>query len=212
KTGDLGRWRFDGQLEHLGRLDHQVKIRGFRIELGEIEAQLRAQPGVASCVVGTHAAAEGDLRLVAHVVPAPGAPRPDSAALRQALRGRLPDYMVPQHIVLLDALPLLPNGKLDRVALPPPGNEPADPPPNAKLPTTDAERRIAAIWRELLGVERVLLTDNFFDLGGHSLLAMRAVVAIEQQLGWRIAPRRLIFESLGQLARSDARAPLRETA
>jgi amino acid adenylation domain-containing protein len=212
KTGDLGRWRHDGQLEHLGRLDHQVKIRGFRIELGEIESALRAQPAVSQCVASVHSRSADDLRLVAYIVPAPGAPRPDPAALRQALRGRLPDAMVPQHIVLLDALPLLPNGKLDRAALPPPGNEPADPPSHAKLPATDAERRIAAIWRELLGVERVLLTDNFFDLGGHSLLAMRAVVAIEQQLGWRIAPRRLIFESLGQLARSDPGAPPHETA
>jgi amino acid adenylation domain-containing protein len=213
KTGDLGRWRFDGQLEHLGRLDHQVKIRGFRIELGEIEAALRALPSVSTCVVSTYAPSADDLRLVAYVVPSQDMPRPDPAALRRALRGRLPDYMVPQHIVLLDALPLLPNGKLDRAALPPPQSGCAPPAaPQASLPATDAERRIAAIWRELLGVERVLLTDNFFDLGGHSLLAMRAVVEIERQLGWRIAPRRLIFESLGQLARSDARAPLRETA
>lgn len=213
KTGDLGRWRFDGQLEHLGRLDHQVKLRGFRIELGEIEAALRAHPSVSACVVSPHAPSADDLRLVAYVVPSPGAPQPDPAALRRALRAQLPDYMVPQHIVLLGALPLLPNGKLDRAALPLPqlGSAPAEA-PHASLPATNAERRIAAIWCELLGVERVLLTDNFFDLGGHSLLAMRAVIAIEQQLGWRIAPRRLIFESLGQLARGDACAPQRETA
>ena len=214
KTGDLGRWRHDGQLEHLGRLDHQVKVRGFRIELGDIEAALRAQPGVASSVATTYAPAADDQRLVAYIVATPGAPRPDPAALRQALRNRLPDYMVPQHVVLLDALPLLPNGKLNRAALPPPQHSASasETPRNARLPATDEERRIAAIWRDLLGVERVLLTDNFFDLGGHSLLAMRTVIAIEQQLGWRIAPRRLIFESLGQLARNGVAAPLRETA
>ncbi|MDD4885397.1 MAG: amino acid adenylation domain-containing protein [Thiomonas sp.] len=214
KTGDLGRWRHDGQLEPLGRLDHQVKVRGFRIELGEIDAALRAQNGVAHCVLTTYAPAADDLRLVAYIVAAPGVPAPDPAALRQALRIRLPDYMVPQHIVQLDALPLLPNGKLDRAALPPPQHSaPAsEAPRHAKLPATAEERRIAAIWRDLLGVDRVLLTDNFFDLGGHSLLAMRAVIAIEQQLGWRIAPRRLIFESLGQLARSGIAAPQRELA
>jgi acyl-CoA synthetase (AMP-forming)/AMP-acid ligase II/acyl carrier protein len=205
KTGDLGRWRHDGQLEHLGRLDHQVKIRGFRIELGEIEAALREQPGVATCVLTTYAPTPEDVRLVAYLVAKPGA-APNPADLRQALRARLPDYMVPQHVVPLDALPLLPNGKLDRAALPAP--QTAAPAAHtrqaARLPSTPQEQQIAAIWRELLGVERVQLTDNFFDLGGHSLLAMRAVIAIEQQLGWRVAPRRLIFESLGQLARPGA--------
>ncbi|MGA8009072.1 MAG: amino acid adenylation domain-containing protein [Thiomonas sp.] len=212
KTGDLGRWRYDGQLEHLGRLDHQVKVRGFRIELGEIEAALRAQPGVATSVLTTHAPTPDNVRLVAYIVPTPGSPTPTPADLRQALRTRLPDYMVPQHIVLLDALPLLPNGKLDRAALPAPQRDApvADTPKAARLPTTKEEQRIAAIWRELLGVDQVLLTDNFFDLGGHSLLAMRAVIAIEQQLGWRVAPSRLTFESLGQLARSGA--PLRASA
>ncbi len=214
KTGDLGRWRHDGQLEHLGRLDHQVKVRGFRIELGEIETALRAQAGVGTCVLATHAPTADDVRLVAYVVATPGVAAPKPAALRQALRARLPDYMVPQHIVLLDALPLLPNGKLDRAALPPPQHSTAAPETlrTAKLPSTAEELRIAAIWRELLGVERVLLTDNFFDLGGHSLLAMRAVIAIEQQLGWHVAPRRLIFESLGQLARPSATAAQRQTA
>ncbi|MDE2176580.1 MAG: amino acid adenylation domain-containing protein, partial [Betaproteobacteria bacterium] len=208
KTGDLGRWRHDGQLEHLGRLDHQVKIRGFRIELGEIEAALREQAGVATCVLTTYAPTLEDVRLVAYLVAKPGA-APNPADLRQALRARLPDYMVPQHLVPLDALPLLPNGKLDRAALPAP--QTAAPAAHtrqaARLPSTPQEQQIATIWRELLGVERVQLTDNFFDLGGHSLLAMRAVIAIEQQLGWRIAPRRLIFESLGQLARPGAAEP-----
>ena len=212
KTGDLGRWRHDGQLEHLGRLDHQVKIRGFRIELGEIEAVLREQADLASCVLTTYAPTPDDVRLVAYIVPPLGTAAPLAAELRQTLRQRLPDYMVPQHIVPLDALPLLPNGKLDRAALPAPR---ADAPvrqassPGSAQPATPEEHQIAAIWRELLGVDQILLTDNFFDLGGHSLLAMRAVIAIEQHLGWRIAPRRLIFESLGQIARP---APGRSSA
>ncbi|OIQ71230.1 linear gramicidin synthase subunit B [mine drainage metagenome] len=144
------------------------------------------------------------MRLVAYIVPQTGA-SPSVSALRDTLRARLPDYMVPQHIVPLDALPLLPNGKIDRSALPPP--HPASvtraEQGHAKPPVTAEEKTIAAIWAELLGVEHIHLTDNFFDLGGHSLLAMRAIVAIEQRLGWRILPRRLIFESLGQLARND---------
>jgi len=203
KTGDLGRWRSDGQLEHLGRLDHQLKLRGYRIEPAEIDAALRAQPGVGDCALGTQTLDAGDTRLVAYVVPAAGAPAPDAATLRQALRQRLPHYMVPQHIVPLAALPRLPNGKLDRAALPAPASAEAPAPSAALLPQTAAEQRIAAIWSELLGVPQVLRTDNFFDLGGHSLLAMRAVLAIEQQLGWRIAPQRLIVESLGQIARAD---------
>jgi len=205
KTGDLGRWRSDGQLEHLGRIDHQLKLRGYRIEPAEIDAALRAQPGVGDCALSTHTLAAGDTRLVAYVVPAPGAAVPDVAALRQALRQRLPHYMVPQHIVPLAALPRLPNGKLDRAALPAPAAaETAVAPAATSLPLTAAEQRIAAIWSELLGVPQVLRTDNFFDLGGHSLLAVRAVLAIEQQLGWRIAPQRLVVESLGQIARPDA--------
>ncbi|MEW6559333.1 MAG: amino acid adenylation domain-containing protein [Pseudomonadota bacterium] len=205
KTGDLGRWRHDGQLEYLGRLDHQIKIRGYRVELGEIEAALREQTGVADCVLTTHAPTPDDVRLVAYIVPAPGVAAASAADLRRSLRARLPDYMVPQHIVPLPALPLLPNGKLDRTALPAPQPDAPDRMADtraAEQPATPQERLIAAIWRELLGVDQVLRTDNFFDLGGHSLLAMRAVLAIEQQLGWRLAPRRLIFENLGQIARS----------
>ncbi|MDE2269016.1 MAG: non-ribosomal peptide synthetase, partial [Betaproteobacteria bacterium] len=208
RTGDVARFLPDGRIDFLGRTDDQVKIRGYRIELGEIEAALREQAGVATCVLTTYAPTLEDVRLVAYLVAKPGA-APNPADLRQALRARLPDYMVPQHLVPLDALPLLPNGKLDRAALPAP--QAAAPTAHtrqaARLPSTPQEQQIAAIWRELLGVERVQLTDNFFDLGGHSLLAMRAVIAIEQQLGWRIAPRRLIFESLGQLARPSAAEP-----
>lgn len=202
RTGDLGRWRHDGQLEHLGRLDHQVKVRGFRIEPGEIEAALRDAGDVAQCLVTAPAMHGGDRRLVAYIVPRAGRSL-QTAELRDALRSRLAEHMVPQHFVALDALPLLPNGKIDRAALPVPSTDRPDGQAPQQPPATDDETIIAAIWRELLGVDVVERTDNFFDLGGHSLLAMRAVITIEQRLGRRITPRRLIFETLAQLARDD---------
>jgi amino acid adenylation domain-containing protein len=203
RTGDLCRWRHDGVLEHMGRLDHQVKVRGFRIELGEIESVLLGHPAVAQCVVVTRAEREDDVRLVGYVVLREGEGEGHGAshALREHLRSELPEYMVPQHLVALPALPLLPNGKIDRSALPAPDIEVARPASRAWLaPETHEEKAIAAIWAELLGIDRVAATDNFFDLGGHSLLAMRAVIAAEKQLGWRIAPRRLVFETLRQVA------------
>ncbi|MGJ7544984.1 amino acid adenylation domain-containing protein [Variovorax sp. LT1R16] len=202
RTGDLGRWRHDGQLEHLGRLDRQVKLRGRRIELGEIEVALLDHPDVAEGVVVTQARREEDVQLVAYAVPR-GTP-PDAAMLRAFLRTRLPEYMLPQQLVWLEALPLLPNGKIDRNALPAPQAEVRQ---KAKvrsaLPTTPSERAIAAIWCELLGIDAVALDDNFFDLGGHSLLAMRAVVAIRERLGWQVQPPRMVYETLGQLAREE---------
>jgi amino acid adenylation domain-containing protein len=222
RTGDLGRWRHDGRLEHLGRLDRQVKLRGLRIELGEIESALLDHPDIADGVVVTRAQGAGgdaagddrDVRLVAYVVTRDAdAAGIDAAGLRQHLRARLPEYMLPQHVVRLDALPLLPNGKIDRNALPAPqparaasavppdaATAPAARTPGRGVPTRPAEVAIAAIWRQLLDVEEVDLRDNFFDLGGHSLLAMRAVVAIREELGWHVDPPRLVFETLEQLA------------
>jgi acyl-coenzyme A synthetase/AMP-(fatty) acid ligase len=226
RTGDLGRWRHDGRLEHLGRLDRQVKLRGLRIELGEIESALLDHPDIADGVVVTRAQGEGggdagddrDVRLVAYVVTRDAdAAGIDAAGLRQHLRARLPEYMLPQHVVRLDALPLLPNGKIDRNALPAPqparaasaadGEAVADiagpsaRAPGRGVPTRPAEVAIAAIWRQLLDVEEVDLRDNFFDLGGHSLLAMRAVVAIREAIGRDVDPPRLVFETLEQIAR-----------
>jgi len=203
RTGDLGRWRHDGWLEHLGRLDHQVKLRGLRIELGEIEAALHADPAVAEAVVATHAQSEDDMRLVAYVVPRGAAP--DQTVLRDHLRIRLPEYMLPQHIVMLDALPLLPNGKINRKALPAPQVD-LRPANGAKrtMPSTPAERAIADVWCELLDIDTVDLRDNFFDLGGHSLLAMRAVMALRERHGWQIQPPRFVYETLGQLAREES--------
>jgi amino acid adenylation domain-containing protein len=171
RTGDLARYRNDGTLEFLGRRDQQVKIRGFRIELGEIESVLRAHPGVRDTVVVVRE--EGEKQLVAYVARA-GEPPATTAELRDYLKQKLPDYMVPAAWVALPALPLTPNGKVDRRALPPPGADAV-----AELravyaaPDSETEEKIAAIWQDVLGVAKVGRNDNFFDLGGHSLLLTR---------------------------------------
>ncbi|UZG49710.1 non-ribosomal peptide synthetase/type I polyketide synthase [Caldimonas thermodepolymerans] len=204
RTGDRGRWRHDGLLEHHGRMDFQVKVRGYRIELGEIEANLATHPQVARNVVIVREDRPGDARLVAYVVPRDE--MPGAQALREHLRQSLPEYMLPQHYVQLQAIPLLPNGKIDRKALPAPTEASADasaPVRDAAAPRTPAEAAVAEIWKRLLGIEHVSPSDNFFDLGGHSLLAMRAVGEMEAALGSRIPVRRLIFETLAQLAETS---------
>ncbi len=172
KTGDLTRFLPGGEIEYLGRLDFQVKVRGFRIELGEIEAVLTLHPAVHEAVVVAREDVPGDKRLVAYLVPAAQA-QLTVDALREFVKERLPEYMLPAAFVLLDALPLNSNGKVDRRRLPAPTMERrsvrAYAPPQKEL-----EKTIAAIWRELLQVEKVGLDDSFFDLGGHSLLIMRA--------------------------------------
>lgn len=174
RTGDLARHRADGTLEFLGRLDHQVKVRGYRIELGEIEASLLTHPGVRETVVVAREDTPGDVRLVAYLVPA-GKEAAAAGDLREHLRSRLPDYMVPAHFVNLDALPQTPNGKIDRKALPAP--EAGHAPVVAQIfvaPASDLEEQIAAIWKDVLKLPQVGARDNFFDLGGHSLLAVQA--------------------------------------
>jgi amino acid adenylation domain-containing protein len=203
KTGDLARWTARGVIDYLGRADDQVKIRGNRIELGEIEACLAAHPAVARCVVIVREDVPGDRRLVAYVVVQATAAgmTPDAATLREHLRASLPEYMLPQHFVPIDALPLLPNGKTDRRALPRPDlTAPAADRRHDDAPQTDAERAVAEVWQALLGVRHVGRSDNFFELGGHSLLAMRAVGEIERRAGFRVEMRRLVFESLAQIA------------
>ncbi|MBT2301354.1 amino acid adenylation domain-containing protein [Variovorax paradoxus] len=203
RSGDLGRWRHDGLLELLGRADHQVKLRGYRIEMGEIESALLDHPQVVHCVAVTRAESEEDVRLVAYSVARGGVP-PAPSALREHLRTRLPHYMIPQHFVALDAMPMLPNGKVDRASLPAPVIDIVLADGRSYVaPATHSEQVIAGIWSELLGVEKIGRTDNFFDLGGHSLMAMRSVAAIEALLGWKVAPRRLIYESLQQVAREE---------
>ncbi|SMF97468.1 non-ribosomal peptide synthase domain TIGR01720/amino acid adenylation domain-containing protein [Methylomagnum ishizawai] len=193
RTGDRARHRADGAIEYLGRLDHQVKLRGVRIEPGEIEARLLAQPGVSEAVV-LLADAPGGPRLVAYAAAA----GTDADTLAAALRRQLPEAMLPSRILVLDRLPKTPNGKLDRKALPGPewaGRE-------YLPPATDTERRLAAIWQELLGVGRVGRSDRFFDLGGHSLLAMRLAGQIKQTLDVELSVRQIFEHSeLTDLAR-----------
>jgi acyl-coenzyme A synthetase/AMP-(fatty) acid ligase len=179
RTGDLCRFRPDGHLEMLGRLDHQVKVRGFRIELGEIEAALARHPAVEAAVVLARQDVPGDLRLVAYVVPAAG--DLEIQDLRDWLSKSLPQYMVPGFFVTLPGLPVTANGKIDRRRLPAPehpGTEAAFVPPS-----TAAEQVLVRLWSEVLGLERVGVGDSFFDLGGHSLLLPRIQARIREDLG-----------------------------
>jgi non-ribosomal peptide synthetase component F len=172
KTGDLGRYRVDGNLEYVGRLDHQVKLRGIRIELEEIEAALAQHPAVLETAVILREDIPGEPRLIAYVVPAqqPGPPDRD---LRRFLEQKLLAAMVPATFVMLDALPLTPSGKVDRRALPVPAPIRAALDDFYVAPRTSTEQQVAAIWCSLLGLERVGVHDNFFALGGHSLRAMQ---------------------------------------
>jgi natural product biosynthesis luciferase-like monooxygenase protein len=176
-TGDLARYRSDGEIEYIGRADFQVKIRGYRIELGEIEALLEARPEVAEAAVIVRAETAGDLRLVGFVVGA-GAAVPDAAALKAALREKLPDYMVPAELSVLPAMPRTANGKLDRKALMALRTEIARVVTSDAVPQDDLQKTIAQFWQQVLKVEKVGIDDNFFDLGGHSLL----VVQLHNQL------------------------------
>ncbi|HMB52697.1 MAG TPA: beta-ketoacyl synthase N-terminal-like domain-containing protein, partial [Thermoanaerobaculia bacterium] len=187
-SGDRVRFRDGGLLEFLGRIDGQLKVRGFRVEPGEVEAALEALPAVAEAAVGV--AGEADARrLVAWVVAAEGdveANDVDADALRHALGERLPAYLVPDEWIFLERLPRLPSAKVDRRALPAPGR--AAPAATAATPPRgELERRVAAIWARVLGVERVGVDDNFFDLGGHSLLLLRVHRALRRELGAGLA-------------------------
>ncbi|BCR24636.1 non-ribosomal peptide synthetase [Aquipseudomonas alcaligenes] len=203
RTGDLVRWRADGTLDYLGRVDHQVKIRGFRIELGEIESQLLARDGVQEAAVIARETPTGK-QLVGYVV---ARDKSDTNALRSELAKVLPDYMVPAQIIALDKLPLTPAGKLDRAALPEPTWQSQD----YEAPQTDNERILAAIWADVLGVERVGRQDHFFELGGDSIVALQVVSRARQQ-GLQLAPRELFqFPRLAELAQA-ARAAGEEIA
>jgi acyl-coenzyme A synthetase/AMP-(fatty) acid ligase len=185
RSGDLARLLPDGTIEFLGRIDHQVKIRGYRIELGEIEAVLAAHPQVRECAVAVREDRPEDRRLVAWVVPRAGR-EIDLAELRDHLRERLPDPMVPSAFVKLDALPLTTTGKVLRSALPAPDGERLTAAPYVE-PRTAVEREIAAVFREQLGLDRVGREDNFFDLGGHSLTMVRAAAELSVRLGRPVA-------------------------
>ena len=181
RTGDLVRWRPDGTLEFLGRIDGQIKLRGFRIELGEIEAVLGSHPDVGSAAAVVREDRPGDQRLVAYITGA-GAATPDHDALRRLLKAKLPPFMVPSTIVTLEALPVTPNGKLDRHNLPAPDGT-RDVTASYAPPLTPIEQELASIWTEALGVDRIGLDDDFFDLGGHSLLAVRMLAHVQDRLG-----------------------------
>ncbi|MEU1335922.1 amino acid adenylation domain-containing protein [Streptomyces sp. NPDC005827] len=178
RTGDVARWLPDGRLEFLGRSDHQVKVRGFRIELGEIETVLARHPGVGRVVVMARRDQPGDARLAAYLT-AEGGTAPGAAELRELAASALPEYMVPSAFVVLDAFPLTPNGKVDRLALPAPGREETT--AGAFVaPRTPTEEAVAAIWRDVLGVAEVGVTDAFLDLGGNSISALRVIMRLPE--------------------------------
>ncbi len=190
KTGDLARYRPDGNIEFLGRIDHQVKVRGFRIELGEIGVVLRQHPAVQEAVVlareDTPSAPSSSLRtdkqLVGYVV-FTQEPAPTIGELRGFLKERLPEYMVPSVFVTLEALPLTPSGKVDRKSLPAPTGDRPNLGTTYVTPQTEVQRTVTAVWQEVLGVEKVGIYDNFFDLGGHSLLVVKAHGKLQEMFG-----------------------------
>ncbi len=219
-TGDLARWRRmpDGGavMEFLGRSDHQVKLRGHRIELGEVESQLHLLPGVAECVAivrddnDNDNDMSGDQQLVAYVVAAPGV-AVDPVELRESLRTELPEVMVPQHVVLLPAMPRTPNGKLDRSGLPAPHTTKRAGVVTA--PTTDSERVVLDAWRTVLGTDEIGVDDNFFDVGGHSLLVVRLHRTLQERLGHPLPLTDLyryptVRSFSVSLAESDGEAPI----
>ena len=193
RTGDLVRYREDGELEFLGRIDQQVKLRGYRIELGEIEAALMEQSAVRDAVVIARVESDAEPRLVAYVVSEDGVAL-KVEELRQALRVKLPEYMVPRAFVLLAALPLTPNGKLDRKALPAPDELVSGSGAEYVGPRTPVEAVLAGIYGEVLGLAQVSIEENFFELGGHSLLATRLISKIREAFQVEILLR-TVFES-----------------
>lgn len=190
RTGDQARYRQDGTMEFLGRVDHQVKIRGHRIELGEIESRMRQHPAVCETVVVAREDRPGDKRLVAYVVSK--SETREAAAIRSFVAEALPDYMVPTAVVFLDALPLTPNGKIDRKALP--IQEDGESSSWMEVARTAVEEIVAGIWGEILGLKQVGSHDNFFELGGHSLLATQVVSRIRSSFQIEL-PLRSFFEA-----------------
>ena len=187
RTGDRVRWLPEGTLEFLGRIDHQVKVRGYRIELGEIETALSQLRGVSESIVIVREDTPGDARLIGYVVVEAGV-EASSAEMREQLRRRLPDYMVPAVLMTLERMPLTPNGKVDRKALPAPDIAAQVRETTAYLePETELEKAIVECWRELLNVERIGLNDDFFDLGGHSLLAAQFLARLRDRTGVEVS-------------------------
>ncbi|HEX5107390.1 MAG TPA: amino acid adenylation domain-containing protein [Vicinamibacterales bacterium] len=204
RTGDVARRLPDGDIEYLGRLDNQVKIRGFRIELGEIESVLTEHPAIREAVVVTRDDPAGGKRLVAYFT---GRPAPSVSVVREHLGHRLPSYMVPAALVALEAMPLTDHGKIDRRALPEPESERPELATSYVAPATPAEETLAAIWTQVLGVERIGVHDNFFALGGDSILSIR-VLSLARRAGLRLTPGQ--FFTSQTIARQAAAAQLSE--
>jgi amino acid adenylation domain-containing protein len=193
RTGDRVRWRPDGVLEYLGRLDHQIKLRGFRIEIEEIEMALLRHPGVRACAVSVWRESPGNESLVGYIV-APKGVMTSAADLRAFLKASLPDHMIPSLFAPLESLPSTPSGKIDRRALPAPDPRTTIFESGSPAPRTPIERALAEIWSEVLGVERVGVEDNFFALGGHSLLATQVFSRLRK--AFRVGlPLRVLFET-----------------
>jgi len=200
KTGDLARYRNDGNIEFLRRNDKQVKVRGFRIELGEIEENINANESVGQCVAVVREDTPGDSRLVAYVVPKSGK-SVVSADLRDHLRASLPHYMVPQHFVELDAFPQTNNGKIDFKALPAPGKEASEATNNdLHAPKTPGEKYLAGVWQDILEIDEIWLNDTFFDVGGHSLLVMKVISTVNEKTEVKLGPQEFLVSTLEQMA------------
>ncbi|MGW6206504.1 amino acid adenylation domain-containing protein [Streptomyces sp. NPDC055089] len=213
RTGDLVRWTADGELVYVSRVDDQVKLRGFRIELGEIEAALTALPGVAAACAAVREDRPGDRRLVAYTVPAEGEPGPDEAEVRAHLTATLPEHMIPAAHVSLGVIPVTPNGKTDRRALPAPRHAA---PTGSRKPGTRREHALCEVFAETLGVPEVGVTDDFFALGGHSLLAVTLARRIGERCGRRPSLRALFaaptVEGVDRLLGSEAGEERRKEA
>jgi len=201
KTGDVAKYRFDGNIQFLRRNDKQVKVRGFRIELGEIEQVIKSHSAVEQNVVIVREDVVGDSRLVGYVVTKPGQSM-NATQLRDHVRESLPFYMVPQHFVELDAMPQTNNGKIDYKALPVPA---ADKPEekvagDSDMPKTSAEKFLAGVWEDALEIEDVVLNDLFFDVGGHSLLVMKVIASVNEKTGIKLGPQDFLVATLEQMA------------
>ena len=201
RTGDLARRRADGTIECLGRADHQVKVRGYRIELKEIENALADHPAVRAGIVEPRREASGDVRLIAHIVARPGS-QSSASELREFLKSRLPGHAIPSAFLFLDQVPLNAHGKIDRSALLAPAQQETAGPDAAVPARRFTEKVLSDIWIDLLKVESLGVTDNFFDLGGHSLLAGQAMARVARALGVSL-PIKTIFEAptIEELAR-----------
>jgi hypothetical protein len=209
KSGDLVRWRTDGQIEFLGRTDDQVKLRGFRIELGEIEAVLQQHQAVKAVSATIREDTPGAPYIAAYYVAEPGHDDLDRE-LRELLRQRVPVHMVASRYMRLDTFPLTPSGKVNRRALPAPPAQDTPLPaakPGKGAPLTPMQQMLVEVWEEVLRITGVQPQDNFYELGGHSLLATEVAQKMEKRTGIRVQPAVFVFQSLGQVAAQYERSP-----